>query len=239
MFDNKKIIIFDLDGTLIDSLGMWNYVDSDAIKECGGYIGDNVNIKEERDKFFENNVSGNIYLEYEKYLINKYKLNIDIDEFHQFRWDISKRYLKNKMRFKLLAVDFLNLLKSHNYRLVLATTSTKATIDIYMEYNKEMYTKCNFYEMFDLILTRDDVSLKKPNPEIYLKILNDMNVKSEDCLIFEDSLAGVQAGIGSGIDVVCVYDEYAVGEHDKIKKLIKYPICTYEEIINRFNNDLL
>ena len=102
MFDGKKVIIFDLDGTLIDSLGMWNYIDSDVIKEVIGYNCDTETIMNDRNNFFKNNVGGDIYLNYEKYLIDKYNLTIDIDSFHDLRWKVSQRYLKTQMDFKPL-----------------------------------------------------------------------------------------------------------------------------------------
>lgn len=86
--------------------------------------------------------------------------------------------------------------------------------------------------VFDLILTRDDVSMSKLHPEVYLKVLELMNVKGDECLVFEDSLSGIEA---ANIDVVCIYDKYAVNDHVKIKSLTRHPIYNYKTLIDKIN----
>ena len=63
MFKNKKLIIFDMDGTLIDSVGIWNEVDSKLIESIGGIITDE-NIQVQRDQTLKRFKDGDIYLEY-------------------------------------------------------------------------------------------------------------------------------------------------------------------------------
>ena len=73
---DKKYIIFDMDGTLIDSIGIWNVTDQKLIKEYGGIDTDLENIQVERDKFLHSNQDSDIYLAYCNYLIEKYGFNI-------------------------------------------------------------------------------------------------------------------------------------------------------------------
>lgn len=234
MFDGKKVMIFDLDGTLIDTLGMWNEIDREVIITAGGKPA--VTIQEEREKFFLNNISGNIYVKYEQYLLKRYNIAMDLDDFHQLRWEISQNYLRTIVTFKPFALDFLNLLKQKNYILVLATTSTKATLDVYMRENSNIYDHINLFNFFDLVLTRDDVKLKKPHPEIYLKVLDLLNVCPNECLVFEDSLLGIQAAQTANIDVVNIYDKYDDKDQKQIKNLVKYPHKNYKELIESLNN---
>ena len=64
-----------------------------------------------------------------------------------------------------------------------------------------------------------------------MKVLDLLNVKKEECLIFEDSLIGVQAANASGIDVAVIYDKYSDGKRKEINKLSKYSFDNYMDVI--------
>ena len=61
---------------------------------------------------------------------------------------------------------------------------------------------------FDLVLCGEDVSKGKPDPEIYLKISNELGIPQSDCLVFEDSLTGVKGGLAAGMWVIAVTNSF-------------------------------
>lgn len=229
MFENKEVMIFDLDGTLIDTMGIWNDIDRETIIAAGGIP--TSNIQADRENFLAMNMTGNIYVKYEEYLLKKYCIAMNFNDFHQLRWRISKQYLSSVVTFKPRALEFLKLLKAKNYTLVLATTSTKATLEVYHQTNKNISSDIDLLNFFDLILTRDDVEFKKPHPEIYLKVLDLLEVTPNNCLVFEDSLVGVKSAQAANIEVVNIYDQYARKDYDMIKSLVKYFKMEYPELI--------
>lgn len=77
----------------------------------------------------------------------------------------------------------------------------------------------------------ETVTNKKPNPEVYLTIMNYFKVKPSECLIFEDSYAGVLAANRAGIEVVNIYDVYSDIDRDKINAITDYSIKDYSEFI--------
>lgn len=124
-------------------------------------------------------------------------------------WNISERFLENEDLYKDGVDEVIKLLKKLNFTLVLATSATRNQVDIYSRKNKKMLDKLNLYDYFDLILTKEDVDKKKPDPEIYFKVLETLNAKCSECIVFEDSLHGVMSANGANIEVINIYDRYS------------------------------
>lgn len=234
----KKYIIFDLDGTLIDSIGVWNRTDQILIKRYGRKNIDINTIQMDRDSFLHNNQDSDIYLAYCEYLINKYNFDIkDANNLLQIRWNISGEVLENEIDFKPDVVKLILKLKKEGFILILATMTTDVQLNIYSTKNKKMLKQMNIKEVFDLIIEKADVKCKKPHPEVYLKILQKFDAKPEECLIFEDSYTGVLAGKNAGIEVVNIIDKYAEVDRNKINKLTDYKIKNFKEFLEFINNN--
>lgn len=229
---SKKIIIFDVDGTLIDSIGIWNKTDSEMIEKYGRIKVDEDIIQRDRDNFLSNNNDKDIYIEYCNYLIEKYNMNITKDEFLKERYGSVQDYFVNKMDYKEYVDKVINKLYSLGYTLCIGTTTTKNQIDTYANKNIKMKEKVDLYKIFDYIVTKEDIKNKKPNPEVYLNILNHYEIDPKDCLVFEDSIAGIKASKSAGIEVVNIYDVYADNDREEIDKLTDYKIDSFKEILD-------
>ena len=142
---------------------------------------------------------------------------------------------QNQIDYKPNADILLHLLKRKGYILALATN---IQLDIYRTENHNIKQKVDIDKIFNLILTQDDVIEKKPSPEVHNKILQKFNVKPEECLIIEDSLIGVQAGINAGIDVAVIYDQYSDSDREKINRLAQYKFNNFSELINLLQDEL-
>lgn len=238
----KKYLIFDMDGTLIDSIGIWNITDYRVIKQFSGKEVALDVIQKERDTFLGNHHGDDIYISYCEYLKDKYHFPLSKEELIALRWSISGEYLIHDVDFKPDADILLKLLKQAGYTLVLATATTQNQLDIYSQKNKQMLDKLNIYDVFDYVIRKEDVVHKKPHPEIYQKILAYYGVAPEKCLVFEDSLHGIIAAHTAGIEVVNVYDSYSDSDREQIEQLADYKINSYREFLENIvkkNDNLL
>lgn len=234
----KKYFIFDMDGTLIDSIGIWNITDYRIIKQLSGQEVELDVIQKERDLFLETHQGEDIYLAYCDHLRDKYHFSLSKEALISLRWSISSEYLERDVDFKPGVDVLLKLLKERGYTLVLATATTQNQLDIYSQRNKQMLEKLNIYDVFDFIIRKEDVIHKKPHPEVYQKVLSHYDIDSSQCLVFEDSYHGIIAAKEAGIEVVNVYDAYSDNDRMRIDQLADYKIKTYHEFLELIDNKM-
>lgn len=178
-----KCIVFDMDGVLIDAKE-WHFF---SLNNALNLFGEEINRDEHNLKF-----DG---------LSTKKKLNMLSDEsriplaLHSTINMIKQNFTINHI-FQDCNPIFqheyaLSKLKNEGYKLALASNSIRATVELMME-------RANLSKYFDLILSNNDVTNPKPNPEIYTLTMKKLNVHPIECLILEDNDYGIAAARASG-----------------------------------------
>ncbi|MFA6860619.1 MAG: HAD family hydrolase [Clostridia bacterium] len=234
LIKEAEALIFDGDGTLYDTLDMWDTIDYRLINAIGGNANNSI-VGKDRDEFLHNNNTGDVFMNYANFLRIKYNSSFMTEQINSMRNTIAMDYLKN-VEFKPYALEFLIKSKQEGKHLCLATLSSKWVIDIYSKENGKLNSKFPIEKLFDVILTKEDVTLKKPDPQIYNLASKLLNVPKNKCVIFEDSLTGVQAGKSSGISVVNVFDKHTSGEDlAKIQEMTNIKIKDWKSLL--FSHD--
>ena len=122
-------------------------------------------------------------------------------------------------------------LKNSGVKTALVTLSGNDVLEVLKNENHNIKSAADFNTVFDKIITIDMVEKRKPNPECYIKAMELLGLRADECLIFEDNLVGAMAAKAAGIDTCIVYDRHADGEREQLLKLMPFHIKTFREIL--------
>ncbi len=235
LLSDKKAVLFDLDGTLVDSIGVWNEADELLARELTGAAPDRIEIRRFREDCLRRfRDEPEPYLCYCAQLKKRYGTDLSPRQVQARRQAIAHGLL-TRTDYRPGADIFLRALKARGYILVLATTGRRASVDVYRTENEIIAAKAPIDAIFDRVYTCEDVAAIKPDPEIYIRALQDLGLPAEKCLVFEDSLAGVQAAKAAGLETVVMYDAHSDPDRPSINALADCQAPDYPTLLSSLN----
>lgn len=173
-----------MDGTLIDSIGIWNQVDQALMAAMGGAAEEEMAVGRRRDAFLaDHGNEENPYLSYCLFLARHCGCSWSAEKVFQKRYEISRDFLIHQVDYKKGAPEVIQRLHGLEKTLVIATTTKRANMDIYRHLNENIRSKAPLDKYFTAIYTREDVSSIKPSPEVHEKLMADLEKTREDCFI--------------------------------------------------------
>ena len=231
-------VIFDLDGTLIPSLDVWTRTDLYVIRTYGTGLTKWPKsllspLEITRNRVTEAGRLG--YLGYSGYLIGTYHMRItDPDVLHKIRWEYADKLLR-ELDFKPGVVRLIKGLKTRGKKIGLATMSTAHQIHVYEVENHITSSQMVFNGYFDYVGLKDHVENNKPDPEVYIRACQALDITPNQGIAFEDSLEGVEAAKRAGLICVAIMDENNQQDFEKIKQLADFWIESFEDLANIMN----
>ena len=213
MLENIKAVIFDLDGTLVDSMWMWRDIDIEYLGRFGIPLPETL----------QTDIAGMSFSETAVYFKENFGIPDSLEEIKQSWNEMALYKYKNEVPLKPGVAEFLKHLKEAEIRTGIATSNSKELVQAAVE-------SLHISEYFDEIHTSCEVSHGKPAPDIYLLVAECLGVSPEHCLVFEDIPEGIMAGKRAGMKTCAVEDDFSMELTAEKKELADYYITHYDEV---------
>lgn len=210
-----KGIIFDLDGTLIDSMGIWSKIDGEFLRENGVEnpptdVGDAIR-KMTLDEAAE-------------YFISRFNLDCTVDYVNNRIEELAYRHYESLIPLKPNVIKLMDYLDENKIPYGIATATYKSMAETVLK-------RFCIYDRLSFLLTEADYPQGKDFPDIFLGGAEKMGLEPASVLVVEDSLHCIETAKTAGFVTVGVSDDVSAGDREEIKKLADYFVDDLDEIL--------
>ena len=214
MLENIKAVIFDLDGTLVDSMWMWKEIDIEFLGRYGHDCPEDL----------QKSIEGMSFSETAVYFKDRFKLALPIEEIKEIWIQMSIDKYRHEVPLKPGALEFLKYLRERDLKIGIATSNGRDMVDAVL-------SSLGVEHYFHRVTTACEVAAGKPSPDIYLEVAGKLQVEPADCLVFEDIPAGITAGKSAGMKVCAVEDAFSLEIMEEKKNMADFYIKDYRDLL--------
>ena len=195
-------VIFDLDGTLIDSMGMWKEIDE-------AYLGRFELLVPEG---LQHEIGGMSFEETAVYFKERFPIADSLEQIKADWNEMALAWYDKRARLKAGAADFLFRCKRRGIAMGIATSNSRLLLSTALN-------ALRIAPYFQAVKTGEDKLPGKPDPAIYLAVARELGKEPSECLVFEDIVAGIRAGKAAGMRVIAIDDVHSA-EHREEKRAL-------------------
>ena len=214
MLAGKKAVLFDMDGTLADSMWIWRAIDVEFLGRYGIELPERL----------QEDIEGMSFSETARYFRETFNLRETEEEIKAIWNEMAYEKYRDEVPLKPGARDFIYWLKDQGFRTAICTSNSRELIDVAVEAR-------GLAQGIDYVVTACEVQAGKPAPDIYLRAAKELAVAPADCLVFEDIPAGILAGKRAGMSVCAVEDEYSAYCMEEKRRLSDFVIRDFTELL--------
>ncbi len=204
-----KGAIFDLDGTLVDSMFIWDTIGEDYLKSLG------IEPKENLAKIFKTFTLEQAAEYYRKY----YGIKLSVKEIVDGINNMVAEIYRTKVVLKPRISDFLKRLQGLGVKMCVATVTDRPVVE-------DVLKRLKIYECFSEIFTCSEVGYNKETPEIYRKALKHLGTEKSETAVFEDALYALKTAKTDGFKVAAVYDSHE-SRQEEMKEISDFYITDF------------
>lgn len=215
MLDEIQAVIFDLDGTLVDSMWMWKDIDIEYLGQFGISVPETL----------QQEIEGMSFTETAVYFKETFQIPKSTEEIKEDWYEMAYEKYAHQVPLKEGAMGFLKFLRKRGIRTGIATSNGIRLVEAVLKANQlESY--------IDAVCTACDVSAGKPAPDIYMKVAEDLEAEYESCLVFEDVPMGILAGKNAGMTVCAVEDAFSLDQTEDKRRFADFYIKSFTDIFD-------
>lgn len=213
MLEKIQSVIFDLDGTLVDSMWLWHDIDVEFLEKRGLTL----------PETYQREIEGMSFTETAVYTKELFHLSESVEELKEIWNRMAMEKYTYEVPFKPGAEEFLKYCKEHKISVGIATSNSRELVDA-------VALSLHFEDYIQEIVTSCEVKQGKPAPDVYLEAASRLGAQPERCLVFEDVPMGILAGKNAGMRVCAVEDKFSAAQREEKQKLADYYITDYRQV---------
>ncbi len=204
--------IFDVDGTLLNSMMIWDNAPERYLKKKGLCAEEGL-----ADILFSMTMK-----ESAEYFKEKYKISESTETISSEINEIVAEFYKKEVQPKPGVLDFLKELKERKIPMTVATSTDRWLIEM-------AFQRLDMEKYFDKIFTCTEVGFGKSQPDIFFAASTFMNTIPQDTWVFEDGLYSIQTANRAGYRTVGIYDESSQKDQEMIKKTAEEYLTDFQQ----------